>query len=125
MKQQTIVRAFNTIQALSTRKLPLSVSHKLWMVMTVLKPHYEFQSQKENEIFDKYQPILKPDGTFEFQSPDAERAFSEEFGALMKEMADLDVDLGDYKKVTLHLDDNIEMSVGDIEALNEFVEFAE
>ena len=93
--------------------------------MTVLKPHYEFQSQKENEIFDKYQPILKPDGTFEFQSPDAERAFSEEFGALMKEMADLDVDLGDHKKVTLHLDDNIEMSVGDIEALNEFVEFAE
>lgn len=125
MKQSNIIRAYRTITNLSEQKLPLAVSHKLWTVMRTLTPHIEFQREKEQEVIGKYKYDVAPDGTVKFESQEAEEAFKQEYAKTVDEIANLEVDLDGYKKVILHFDDKIDLSVDDVEALSDFVEFAE
>ncbi len=125
MKQYKIIRAYKTLSELSQQKVPLSVSHKLWTVSRMLKPHWDFQTEKEMEIIKKYNPNVSADGTIDFGNEETAKKCKEEFEKVAAEMADLDVDLGDYKKVVLHFDDKLEMSVEDMDALSEFIDFVE
>ena len=125
MKQSTIIQAYKTIQELSQQKLPLAVGHKLWTVKRMLEPHWEFQREKEQEVFEKYKPVINEDGSLQFKDKEEGEAFGKEYLEMVNEVADLDVDLGEYKKVLLHFDDKIDMTVDEIAALSEFVDFVE
>lgn len=125
MKQFKIIRAYKTLNDLAQQKLPLAVSHKLWTLSRVLQPHWDFQQEKEAEVFEKYDPKFNNDGTVDFGSEEKANEFKAEYDKVVAEIADLDVDLGDYKKVILHLDDKLDISIGDIEALSDFVDFVE
>lgn len=125
MKQSTIIRAYKTLNTLSAQKLPLSVSHKLWTLARTLRPHWEFQAEKEAEVFQRYEPKYNDDGSMDFGSDERAKECKAEYEKTVNEIADLDVDLGDYKKIILHLDDKLDLSIGDIEALSDFVDFVE
>ncbi len=125
MKQSKIIRAYKTLNKLAEEKLPLPVSHKLWTLSRVLLPHWDFQMEKEAEVFQKYGPKYNDDGSVDFGSEENAKAFREEYDKLVSELSELDVDLGDFKKVVLHLDDKLDISIGDIEALSDFVDFVE
>ena len=125
MKQSTIIRAYKALNNIYTQKTSLAVSHKLWTLRNLLAPHYEFQSEKEGELFQKYDPEITPDGKVSFKNPEEEHAFMEEYTQLIRELSEIDVDWDDHKKVVLHLDDKLEMSMEDMEALSEFIDFVE
>lgn len=125
MKQSTIINAYKTINALSDKKYSISISHKLWTIKTALEPHFEFQMSKEREVFEKYQPEFTDDGNMKFKSKEEGEAFFKEYTETVKELSELDVDMSDFKKVILQGCDNIELSIDDIAALSEFVEFVE
>ena len=125
MKQGKIIRAYKTLNKLSQEKLPLAVSHKLWTLSRVLQPHWDFQTEKEAEVFEKYDPKFNEDGSMDFGSKEKAEECRAEYEKTVKEIAELDVDLGDYKKVVLHLDDKLDISISDIEALSDFVDFVE
>lgn len=125
MKQSKIIRAYKTLSKISQDKLPLSVSHKLWTLSRVLQPHWDFQTEKEAEVIQKYEPTYHEDGTMDFGSEERAKECRAEYEHVVTEIADLDVDLGDFKKVVLHLDDKLDISIGDIEALSDFVDFVE
>lgn len=125
MKQSTIIQAYKVLNELYKQKLPLAVGYKLWTLMQKLKPHWDFQSEKERGLLDMYSPQISTDGDLTFESQEAGKKFAAEYNALCSELSDLDVDLGDYKKIVLHLDDNLNLSMEDIAALSEFVDFTE
>ena len=125
MKQFKIIRAYKTLTKLAQEKLPLSVSHKLWTLSRILQPHWDFQTEKEADVFDKYDPKFNADGSMDFGTKENAEAFKAEYEKTVAEIADLDVDLGDFKKIVLHLDDKIDISIGDIDALSDFVDFVE
>lgn len=125
MKQSTIIRAFKALNNIYGQKTTLSVSHKLWTLRNMLMPHWEFQSEKEREVIEKYDPEVKPDGSVQFKSKEDGEACMKEYTQTVNELADLDVDLGDFKKIVLHFDDKLEMSVEDMDALSEFIDFVE
>ena len=125
MKQLNIVRAYKAINSLEQQKLPLSVSHKLWSLKRILQPHWEFQLEKENEVVSSFNPIPKVDGSLGFESDEVAAKCKAEFDRTVNEIADLDVDLGDFNKIVLHFDDKLDLSVADIDALSEFVDFVE
>ena len=125
MKQSKIIQAYKALTNLSQQKLPLSVSHKLWTLARTLQPHWEFQTNEEAKVLEKYNPTPCDDGSMDFGSAERARECKAEYEKTVAEIAELDIDLGDFKKITLHLDDKIDISIGEIEALSEFVEFEE
>ena len=125
MKQFKIIRAYKTLDNLASQKLPLSVSHKLWTLAHTLQPHWDFQTEKEAEVFKKYEPTYDKDGSMNFGTEERAMECKAEYEKTVAEIANLDVDLDDFKKIVLHLDDKIDISIADIEALSDFVDFVE
>lgn len=124
MKQSTIVRAYKALDNIYGQKTSLSVSHKLWTLRQKLEPHWKFQAEKEQEVIAKYPTTIKVDGTVAFESEDDKNACMKEFADMIKELSDLDVEW-DNKKIVLHFDDKLEMSMEDMDALSEFIDFVE
>ena len=125
MKQSKVIRAYKSITTLYEQKLPLTISHKLWMLRQKLTPTWEFQNEKEQEVIRKYNPTIGEDGSVSFKDNDEAIKFRDEYLKTCNELADLDVDIDNDKKIVLKLDDKLELSVEDIEALSEFVDFEE
>ena len=125
MKQSTIIRAFKALNNIYGQKTSLSVSHKLWTLRQKLAPQWDFQTEKEQEVIQKYEPDIMPDGTVKFKSKEDEMACMKEYAKTVDELSDIDVDMDDYKKIILHLDDKLELSIEDMEALSEFIDFVE
>lgn len=125
MKQKQIIQACKVLERLYDNKLPLSVSYKLYKLRNMLQEQWEFQQEKESELFKKYDVGVDPDGTLVFESDEAQEEFKKEFTEMINELAELDVDFGDFKKTILHFDDGLDLSMSDIDALSEFVDFVE
>lgn len=125
MKQFKIIRAYKSLSRLYEQKLPLTVSHKLWMLKQKLDPTWEFQNEKEQEVIMKYEPQVSENGQVTFKSDDEAMRCKEEYIAVCKELADIDVDLDDFQKISIALDDKLELSIEDLEALSDFIDFTE
>lgn len=118
MKQSTIINAYKVIQKHRQDQLPLDVSLAFFKVKKMLDDQWEFQLEKENELIEKYHPTRKENGDLVFDPPENMDKFIEEINAI----GDLDIDL-DYKKVDAKFGNKIELSVDEIEALEEFMNF--
>ena len=125
MKQSKIIKAYRAINKLYEQKLPLTISHKLWMLRQKLTPTWEFQVDKEQDVIMRFNPIIGENGEVTFNSQEDAMNCKAEYEKTCKEIAELDVDLGDYEKIVLKLDDKLELSVEDIDALSEFIDFTE
>ena len=125
MKQAKIIKAYKAINKLYDQQLPLTISHKLWMLRQKLEPTWEFQVDKEQEVIMAYSPVIAQDGAVTFNTQEDSVKCREEYEKVCKEIADIDVDLGDFQKIQIKLDDKLEISIEDIEALEDFVDFAE
>ena len=125
MKQSKIIRAYKVLESLYNQKTSLAVSHKLWTLRKLLAPQWEFQEEKEKEVFMKYSPEALPDGKLKFKSEEESKACLDEYQKLITELSDLDVDLGEFNKIVLHADDKLDISMEDMDALSEFIDFVE
>ena len=125
MKQAKIIQAYKVLNNISQQKLPLSVSYKLWTIARMLQPQWEFQKSEEAKVIEKYNPVMNDDGSMSLGSEERAKECKAEYEKTVAEIAEMDIDLGEFKKVALHLDDNIDISIVEIEALSEFVDFVE
>ena len=125
MKQSTIIKAYKVLNKLYGEDLPLPVSYKLYKLRNLLAPQWNFQNEKERDVFDKYHPIVNSDGTLHFDNDESRTAFTKEYTELCNTMADLDADIGEVNKFTVKLSDGIKLSMEDIDALQDFIDFEE
>lgn len=125
MKQSKIIKAYKVLNKLYEENLPLPVSYKLFKLRSQLAPQWDFQSDKERDVFSRYPVHVNENGTLVFENEEDRSAFMEELGTLCGEMAELDADIGEITKLTLSLSSGLNLSMEDIEALQDFVDFEE
>lgn len=116
MKQKQIIEAYKTIQKYEKEQMPLNVSYKFFKIKKLLSEQWEFQLEKEQEIFDRYKPEFK-DNVFTFVDEEEKNKFAKE----IKELSELEIDL-DFDKIKIDFQD-LKLSVDDVEALDPFVNF--
>lgn len=121
MKQKDIIKAYKVLEGMNTNTYPLKLAHDLYMLKKALDPHYQFQVEKEKEIYTKYSPVQTETG-LDFGSKEKADAFLLEYNKLIEEMQDMEVDL-DFVKPSIDLSMDIKLSMADMEALEPFVEF--
>lgn len=117
MKQMIIANAYKTITKFDNEQLPLDISYKLYKVKKALQDQWDFQIKEEEKIFDKYHPQVES-GKYIFDTKEDEENFAKEIIAL----ANLEIDL-DFNKVSIGFGDRLKLSINEIDALNEFIDF--
>lgn len=118
MKQERFVNAYKVIQKYESEKMPLDISYGLFKVKKILQDQWDFEVSREEEIYNRYKPSSDEKGNFKFDSPEDQKNFVKELTDLLS----MDIDM-DIEKVKIKFDDRIEMSLADIEALDDFIEF--
>lgn len=123
MKQSSIIRAYKTIEEVRNQKMPLNASHGFFVVKRALQPHWDFQVEKEQEAMAKYAPTVDEHGNLQFESDEQAQECMAGYQKLLGELADLDVDLGEFRKPVIRITPEVDLSVDDIEALCDFIDF--
>lgn len=125
MKQKDIIKAYKAIEKYEQKPIPLKASYALFKTKKLIQDQIDFQNKEEREIYKKYKPTPQEDGSLKFDSQEKAVEFAKEFDAKIKEIIDIDVDLGEFKKFKIPVDQIIDISVEDIEALEPFIDFEE
>ena len=116
MIQSKIVSAYKALTKLSQQDLPIRLAFDLFKIKQQLQPQWDFQIEEETKAAATAKQL--PGGRLEFPSPEEVEAFRKRIA----EIGDMDVDL-EIKKASIPLTAEIRLSVEDIEALKDFVEF--
>lgn len=125
MKQKDIIKAFHALQKYEEKDLPIRISYSLFKVKKLIEDQVEFQLNAEQEIFQKYKPTSNEDGSLKFESEEQAREFAQEFSSKIDEIGEIEVELDLKNKPKISLDQIVDMSIEDIEALEPFIEFTE
>lgn len=124
MKHREIMEAYSVLKGLGNA-MPLSLAYKLYQVMEYLKPQVQFSAEQEQAVFAKYQPEWLPDGGLKFRSEEEGRAFTTEMQKLRREIAEIDVDISDFRKPTISMNDKLSLSPGEMLALSPLINFVD
>lgn len=122
MKQYKIINAYKIIQDIEKKdkEYPLTISHAIFKVKRALQDQWDFQIAEEQKIFAKYHPKQLEDGRFQVDS--------EELGAewmdKLTQLSNMDVDI-DYSKPQIRITDDVGLTVREVDALSDFVDFIE
>lgn len=117
MKQGQIVKAYQAIQKHENEELPLDISYAFFKVKKQLTDQWNFQLEREKVIFDKYK-ISNENGQLTFEKPEDQNKFIHE----IEELADMEIDW-EYDKVKVNIGDRMQITISELEALDEFMEF--
>lgn len=118
MKQGTVIKAYKALLNISEQSLPLNLSYKVFKLKRMLQPCWDFQLEKEKEIFTNYTPESIDGSNFKFDTPEKTKAFKESFD----ELANMDTDV-EFQPIKIQISDKFNVSVNEIEALDGFVIF--
>lgn len=126
MKQKDIIIAYKAITNFNQneknkKNASVRTTHDLFIIKKLLEPHWQYQSELERDIFQEAEAKMLENGDIEFKSQEQKDKFFEK----LNEVSNLDIDLGDFTKVKIKLDEDINIPMDDMEALDPFVEFVE
>ena len=118
MKQSRIINAYSITEALSSSEsLTTMGKWVLYSVRKTLSPHYEFQMEENKKLIEKYNGKVS-ENTIQFETPEDATAFQKEFN----EIEELEIDM-DFKKQEVKLSDIPDITIKQMEALEDFIEF--
>lgn len=118
MKQGQIIAAYKALYRLSEQVLPIKTAWAIAKTRAVLKPFWEFQLNEERRYFEMQNYRVSAGGDIVF----SDSRVDAEFRQRMAELANMDQDVS-IERFTLRMDDSIELSARDIEALAGIVDF--
>lgn len=118
--QKNVMAAFLVIAKMQTKPMPSLTAYKLFKLKKALADNVEFQAEEEKKLVDELKGTISPDGNITFEKPVDQVAFLSK----RAEMEKLECDIG-IKRVTFKADELPELSVADIEALDDFIELTE
>lgn len=116
--QFKIVRAYNTIQKIADGKLPLPVSYKLFRLKKSMLPYFEFQLEEEKKALDECAAIADINNNWTFSTDEDKMAFIQR----LNEIGSMEVD-AEIETQTIPLSADLELSIADMEALEDFITF--
>jgi len=119
MKQAQVLAVFNIIKRFQNQALPNDISYAFFKLRKLIQDHIDFQVSQQNKLLEKYDHTQNEQGQFVFKNPEDAEAFSKE----MDEVIDMDIDLGEFKKIPFRNDGRIELSVNELIILDDFFEY--
>ena len=122
MKQGKIKTAYEITEELSDDKtLSDKVLWALYKTRKTLYPHYDFQRIRQREIFQKYEGEVSSNDQLHFKNAETAQKFADEVNSL----SGMEVELDNFTKQTISLKDFQGITIHQIEALEDFIEFTE
>ena len=120
MEQYKIVNAYAITDSLSNSKdLTIAAKWALYSLRKDLSPHNSFYTEESRKLIEKYNGCyITEANTIRFEDNEKATEFRKEYNAL----DNFDVDL-DIKKYTLKLSDIPDITIKQIETLENFIEF--
>lgn len=115
MKQSEIIKAYKTMESLaSNNELSQDEQWDIYQLRKTLRPHFEFQVEREDAIREKYLPFANEDGALS----------EEESQKYLKELTDLgnmDINMPEIIKPKIRFVKGISFITA--EQLEDFIEF--
>lgn len=118
--QKKVMSAFLVIAKMQTKPMPSLTAYKLFRLKKALADNVEFQAEEEKKLVDELKGTISPDGNITFEKPVDQVAFLSK----RVEMEKLECEIG-IDRVAFRADELPELSVADIEALDDFIEITE
>lgn len=117
MTQKQMINAYITLVRLGGAQMSVRAAHTLYQLRKKLESSYQFCSEREQLIIEKYHGKIV-NGTITFDNEEAAQCAQ----ADLRDLYDLDIDAG-IEAVILSMDDikGVSLSVNDMEALEGFV----
>lgn len=117
MKQFKIINAYKTLETLSENENLTELDQwNIYKIRKILRPHVEFQEEREQSVREKYQPYADNEGVLK----------GEKYLSFMQEMYDLsqlDVEIDAFNKPQIKAVKGITYKI--IEPLEDFIDFVE
>ena len=118
MKQIKIIQAYNATEELSKNEsLSINAKWVLYKLRKDLYPHYEFYLTESRNVFDQYKTTVN-ENSVTFESEEKAR----EYTSRQTEIDESDIPT-EFSKKQLKLSDVPNISVHQIELLEDFIEF--
>ena len=112
------LKAYLTLQAMGSKQIPSSTAYKLFKLKKALLDVVEFQTEEEKKLVDECGGTITENGTIIIE--DAEKR--KEYAAKYKELEQMECDV-EYNQIKLSSAEIKEMSINEMEALEDFVNF--
>lgn len=126
MKQKDIISAYKAVAAFTQRekeahKASLRMNHAIFKTRKLLEAQHQFQLESEQNIYNEFSPKQLEGNLLDFGTPQKKN----EFFARLKELEEMDVDLGPFEKPVVSLGEEVSLDPDEIAALDPFIEFTE
>lgn len=112
--------AYVALIRIGNRVVPSGIAYKLYLLKKALTDSVEFQREQEKKLIKKYDGKPMKNGKIAFDEEERGMAFKEEFDSMKDSEITVKTD-----KFTMFLDEINEISLSEIEALEDFVDFKE
>lgn len=118
--QGKAIAAFTTLSQMARKPMNSFAAFKLFKLKKALAPIVEFQSEQEQKIVGELGGIISETGTILIEDIEKRR----EFIRRQKELGDMECDI-ETGKIVMMPKELPELSLSDMEALEEFIEWKE
>lgn len=114
MKQSKIIKAYKDMEELAgNTNLTDSEQWDLYQLRKILRPHYEFQQEREAVIRERYVKDVDENGNLRGEKA---KAFMKDF----EDLGNMEADVAEFKKPLIR---NAGVNFKTMEALEDFIEF--
>lgn len=121
MKQIQLVEAYKTLKKMANIPMDITTSFKLMKLKKRLEEYYQFEEQEEMKMFNEFHGELINDGrSMQFPTQEDANAFSKKW----QELKDMEVEI-EIEPIPVMLDQDIRLTIQDMEALDGFIQFIE
>lgn len=115
MKQSKIISIFKTLETLADNEhLSKENQWDLYRLRRFLRPHFEFQQEREDTLRKKYMEFANEEGLLPKDK-------TQEFINELNEIGNLEVELEEYQKIKIPIKEGMSFKI--MEPLEDFIEF--
>lgn len=130
MKQYQFIEAYKALNHLSSQVLPIRTAYALHKLRRAISPAWEFQVNQEKALIEKLGGLPQNGANgviISFGNPDDPDAIerANQYKSKMLEIAEMEINDVRFEPVHINMDDTIDISINEIEALDGFVVFEE
>ena len=119
-KQGKVTVAFRAILNVAQQPLPSFAAFKLFRLKKALQEIIDFQAEQEQKITEELGGSIDAMGRFHFENDEKSKQFLERH----KELDDMECEIG-TERISMFMKEIPEISISDMEALDEFIEWKE
>jgi hypothetical protein len=118
--QGKAVAAYGTLAQLGRKTMPSFAAYKLFRLKKALSPVVEFQSEQEMKLVDELGGKITEAGMIQIDGADKRREYAEKHRELENMACEVDI-----AKITMTMKELPDLSVADMETLDDFITWKE